>query len=90
MVECFGMTLNGIIKKRDSNMNKTGIDRMADELQTIKGGDFSNWYEGLSPIEHEYYTLAMEELRRKYKAGCSTLEPSEVHTPQEGDVAPKT
>ncbi len=90
MVECFGMTLNGIIKKRDSNMNKTGIDRMADELQTIKGGDFSNWYEGLSPIERAYYTLAMEELKRKYKAGFSTLEPGEVHTPQEGDVAPKT
>jgi len=24
---------------------------MWDEYLTIKGGDFSNWYEGLSPIE---------------------------------------
>jgi hypothetical protein len=31
------------------------FDRMKLEAQQIKGGDFENWYEGLSPIRKWLY-----------------------------------
>ena len=30
--------------------------RIQKESQSIKGGDFANWYEGLSPIEKVAYS----------------------------------
>tara|TARA_Y100000361_G_scaffold153215_1_gene174488 strand:+ start:1539 stop:1727 length:189 start_codon:yes stop_codon:yes gene_type:complete len=45
--------LNQILKNHDPM--KELFDRMKLEAQQIKGGDFENWYEGLSPIRKWLY-----------------------------------
>ena len=36
---------------------------MWDEYLTIKGGDFPNWYEGLSPIEKAAWDVKFDEVQ---------------------------
>ena len=37
--------------------------RIWDEYMNVKGGDFSNWYEGLSPIEEKAWKIKFKMMQ---------------------------
>ena len=50
--------------------------RIWDEYMNVKGGDFSNWYEGLSPIEEKAWKIKFKMMQnsevRKYWCDCAS------------------
>jgi hypothetical protein len=45
----------------DNNLMEELFENMKIEAQQIKGGDFENWYEGLSPIRKWLYGHWLKE-----------------------------
>tara|TARA_R110000851_G_scaffold62914_1_gene144109 strand:+ start:158 stop:319 length:162 start_codon:yes stop_codon:yes gene_type:complete len=39
------------------------IKEIKEQLLTIKGGNFKEWYEGLSPVESLLYKIGFKELQ---------------------------
>ena len=38
-------------------------ERMWNGYMNVRGGDFSNWYEGLSPIEEKAWKIKFKEVQ---------------------------
>ena len=45
-------------------MNKNRYDEMEKKVLSIKGGDFIQWHEGLSPIEKLLYKIVFKNLQK--------------------------
>ena len=45
-------------------MNKR-LDEIEKKMLSIKGGDFIQWHEGLSPVEKLYYSIVFKKLQSR-------------------------
>ena len=45
-------------------MNKR-LDEIEKKMLSVKGGDFIQWHEGLSPIEKLYYSIVFKKLQSR-------------------------
>ena len=46
-------------------MQNNRIEEFTKEILNIKGGDFIQWHEGLSPIEKLYYSIVFKKLQSR-------------------------
>ena len=47
-------------------MNKR-LDEIEKKMLSVKGGDFIQWHEGLSPVEKLYYSIIFKKLQSREK-----------------------
>jgi hypothetical protein len=45
-------------------MNKR-LDEIEKKMLSVKGGDFIQWHEGLSPVEKLYYSIVFKKLQSR-------------------------
>ena len=54
------MALSNILKKKQKTSVQKIIEKIWENYMNVKGGDFLNWYEGLSPIEKKAFKIKFD------------------------------